>query len=371
MGEARAGREGKPYRIGFVMEYSIGHVTFTKMLQRVVERDPSVQAEWFLIGPTTEVWPATMFPFSRNYTLSASASARRLVGRARRFDALLMHTQTLALFMRSPMRKVPSVISVDGTPKNIDEAWPWHQKDLWPIEEVKRRLIGSVLRRATYVMPWNEWCARSVVDDYGVKPGRARTVGPGVDVEAWAFAPRKGDRTLRVLFVGGKFEQKGGPDLLLALKALDVDWECDIVTRSAAPGGERVRVHRDLNQDDPELRALFAAADVFVLPTLGDTMGLAIIEAMAAGLPVVSTRTGAVPEVVVDGATGILVQSGDVAALTAALKRLAASPELRQEMGAAARRRACEMFDERLNGPKVLELLKTAADEGAGKSVAR
>ena len=359
-------RSGQPYRIGFVMEYSIGHVTFTQMLQRVVERDPSVRAEWFLIGPTTEVWPATMFPFSRNYTLSASASARRMVGRAPAFDVLFMHTQTVTLFMASLMRRLPSVISTDGTPKNIDESWPWHHEASRPVAAVKRRLLGSVLRRATYMMPWSEWCARSLVSDYGVEPGRARIVRPGVDVASWDVGPRTGGGPLRVLFVGGVFERKGGPDLLAALQALDVDWECDIVTKSDVPGGPRVRVHRHLDQDDPELRALFGAADVFVLPTVGDTMGLAIVEAMAAGLPVVSTRIGALSEVVLEGTTGFLVQPGDVAALAEALKRLAARPELRREMGAAARRRACQLFDERVNGPEVLELLKTAADEGAG-----
>ncbi len=125
-----------------------------------------------------------------------------------------------------------------------------------------------------------------------------------------------------------------------------------------------MRAHRHLDQGDPRLRALFAAADVFVLPTAGETMGFAIIEAMAAGLPVISTRVGAVPEVVDDGTTGILVPPGDVAALTGALKRLAEHPELRREMGAAGRRRARQLFDERVNGPRVLELLKTAADAG-------
>ena len=116
------------------------------------------------------------------------------------------------------------------------------------------------------------------------------------------------------------------------------------------------------------MRALFAAADVFVLPTAGETMGFAIIEAMAAGLPVISTRVGElVPEVVDDGTTGILVPPGDVAALTGALKRLAEHPELRREMGAAGRRRARQLFDERVNGPRVLELVKTTADAGPGR----
>jgi glycosyltransferase involved in cell wall biosynthesis len=276
-----------------------------------------------------------------------------------------MHTQTLSLFLGPVMGRVPSVISVDATPMNIDEAYSQHHKQGRQVEDLKRWLVGSSFRRATYTMPWSRWCARSLVDDYRVDPRRAPIVGPGVDVGRWGAGPRRDDGPLRVLFVGGEFARKGGPDLLAALAALDADWECDIVTKSDVPGSDRVRVHRDLDQDDPRLAALFGAADVFVLPTAGDAMPLAIIEAMATGLAVVSTRIAAVPELVDDGATGILINPGDVAALAAALKRLAASPRLRRGMGEAGRRRACELFDEKQNGPRVLQLLKTAADEGA------
>jgi glycosyltransferase involved in cell wall biosynthesis len=362
-GTARGAGPGRIYRVGFVMEYLVGHVTFAKMLQRVVERDPSVQAEWLLVEPTTGLWPATMFPFSRNYTLRSSANARRMVGRAGRFDVVFLHTQTLALFSGLLARRVPSVLSTDATPKNMDEAFPTHRQQSPPVEELKRRFLGPVLRRPTYTMPWSEWCARSLVDDYGADPRRMHMVRPGVDLERWPAPPRASRGPLRVLFVGAEFERKGGPHLLAALAALEAEWECDIVTKSDVPGGDRVRVHRDLGQHDPRLHALFAAADVFVLPTLGDAMPWVIIEAMASGLAVVSTRIGAVPELVLDGATGLLVGPGDVAGLAEALKRLAARPEVRLGMGAAARRRAEEMFDERRNGPQVLELLKRAADE--------
>ena len=109
------GAKARFYR-AVVMEYSIGHVTFAQMLQRVVDDDPTVQAEWMFIGPTTKLWPATMFPFSRNYTLEVSATARRLVGRAAHFDVLFLHTQTLSLFLGGVMRRVPTVISVDARP---------------------------------------------------------------------------------------------------------------------------------------------------------------------------------------------------------------------------------------------------------------
>jgi glycosyltransferase involved in cell wall biosynthesis len=70
-----------------------------------------------------------------------------------------------------------------------------------------------------------------------------------------------------------------------------------------------------------------------------------VIEAMAAGLPVVASSVGGLPELVADGETGILVPAGDAVALAEALARLLDDPELRRSYGAAARRRALERFD--------------------------
>jgi len=88
----------------------------------------------------------------------------------------------------------------------------------------------------------------------------------------------------------------------------------------------------------------YAAADLFCLPSLYEGFPLAILEAMAAGLPVVATAVAGVPEAVVDGVTGRLVPPGDVASLAAALEELASQPERRRAMGEAGRRRVEEKF---------------------------
>ncbi|HSL81291.1 MAG TPA: glycosyltransferase family 4 protein, partial [Thermoanaerobaculia bacterium] len=87
------------------------------------------------------------------------------------------------------------------------------------------------------------------------------------------------------------------------------------------------------------LPAWYAAADLFCLPSLYEGFPLAILEAMAAGLPVVATAVAGVPEAVVDGVTGRLVPPEDAAALARALAELAADPERARRMGDAGRRR--------------------------------
>ncbi len=90
---------------------------------------------------------------------------------------------------------------------------------------------------------------------------------------------------------------------------------------------------------------ILGAADIFALPSLGEPFGRAIVEAMACERPVVCTRSGGVPEIVLDGETGLLVTPGDEDELAQALTRLARDADLRQTMGRAARERAMALFD--------------------------
>jgi glycosyltransferase involved in cell wall biosynthesis len=96
-----------------------------------------------------------------------------------------------------------------------------------------------------------------------------------------------------------------------------------------------------------ELPAFFAGIDVFAMPSHREGYGVAALEASASGKPVVATNVGGIPEVVRDGATGLLVPPHDPAALAAALGRLAADPALRRRMGEAGKQFACERHERR------------------------
>jgi glycosyltransferase involved in cell wall biosynthesis len=93
-----------------------------------------------------------------------------------------------------------------------------------------------------------------------------------------------------------------------------------------------------------DVPSILAMSDAFVMSSLWEGLGLVFLEAMAAGLPVVATRVSAVPEVVVDGETGLLVPPQDAPSLAAALRRLAEDPALRQRLGRAGRARVRERF---------------------------
>ena len=104
------------------------------------------------------------------------------------------------------------------------------------------------------------------------------------------------------------------------------------------------RVVRLLGQRS-DVPALLAASDIFCLPSTMDPFALVYIEAMRAGLPVVALRSGGVPELVVEGSTGLLSYPGDHDALTANIATLVDQPDLRRQYGAAGIARLAADFD--------------------------
>jgi glycosyltransferase involved in cell wall biosynthesis len=97
-------------------------------------------------------------------------------------------------------------------------------------------------------------------------------------------------------------------------------------------------------------------------PSFSESFGMSLIEAMACGIPVVATRVGGMTGIVADGETGLVVEPGDVPALAEATSVLLADDSRRREMGAAARRRALELF----SWERVTEALDALYREHAG-----
>jgi glycosyltransferase involved in cell wall biosynthesis len=130
----------------------------------------------------------------------------------------------------------------------------------------------------------------------------------------------------------------------------------------AGSGPEQARLQSEADQlglDDcieflgwqAPLQPWFEDWDVFALPSLEEAFGIAVLEAMAAGLPVVSTAVGGIPELVLNGRTGLLVPSRDPQSLATCLIQILRSPQLRREMGSAAQARALSQFSsERMVG---------------------
>jgi glycosyltransferase involved in cell wall biosynthesis len=131
-----------------------------------------------------------------------------------------------------------------------------------------------------------------------------------------------------------------------------------------------VRVHTGVEPNSPELLGLFDQADIFILPSQGECLSVALMEAAAAGLPVVTADVGALAEAVVPGTTGLLTPAGDRHSLASALTALIAELALRRAMGRAAHELARDRFEARQNGQAFLDLVLLALDTRPPRSAA-
>jgi glycosyltransferase involved in cell wall biosynthesis len=354
----------------FVMEQGLGHVVHSMNLEQVLKSEPDIDATILPVRPA-EGGTTRHLPLAGNWSVQMSTRTRRALSKTlqiRRPDAIFIHTQVAALFATRIMREVPTVVSLDATPLNFDTMSTayGHRRQTALLEHTKLWMNRRALSGAAAIVTWSEWAAGSVINDYRVPADRVHPIYPGVDIGRFRPTDKNAHGgPLRVIFIGGDFTRKGGNDLVEAAVRLTSRIELDVVTSAVdfeIPAGAPVRLHRGVKPNSDELLQLMASADVFALPTRGDTLALVIAEAMACGLPVVATTMGAIPDMVVDGVNGTLVSPGEVGELAGALEALAADPALRHRMGEAARGFAEREHDAETNWRKIFGVMSAAAD---------
>ena len=357
------------HKFGFVLEQTLGHVAHGLNIERALTREADIEPSVIRVDFSD---PAGLqrLPGLRTWSWRASVTARNAL-RARLqagpLDAIFFHTQVPALLASDIMKTVPAIVSLDATPKLFDREGQayGHRRDPEILELIKRRFNVRAFASATRLVTWCQWAAYSLVEDYGVPLDKVDVIPPGVDLNL--FRPSllgKESERVRILFVGGQFARKGGPELLEAARGLGDAVELDIVTggdEPAVPPGVRARIHRGLKPQSEALVALYRAADMFVLPSRGDCMPQAVIEAIASGLPVVATRVGAIPEMVNDGVNGYLVPARDPRALAEAIGALVQNPSRRHPMGRHSRVLAQQEYDADKNNRRIFELMKRMA----------
>lgn len=276
-------------------------------------------------------------------------------------DVVHVNTQAIALGAAPVRRDVPLLVSADAT------VWDWRVLSrrepvrrysralLRPCLELERRLF----ERAHTVLAYTDWAR----DRIAAAAPRARVVtrNPGIDIERFRPAARRPRSLPRILFVGGRFAEKGGDDLLAAVADLvGTRVELDVVTSQPPAPRSGLRVHR-LGRSDPALLDLVQQADLFCLPTYADTMSFATIEAMACATPVIVSSVAALPEVV--GDEGMVVPPRDVRALREAIEGMLSDEGRRRELGDRGRKRAEAQFDARAQTAALVDVAIAAADE--------
>jgi len=287
--------------------------------------------------------------------------------RARRFGQALVLSEELppsvrrlhAHFLHTPASVARYTALLTGLPFSVSA----HAKDIWTTPAWEKR---EKLRAADFTVT----CTRANLEHLRALAPEADTTLLYHGVDARLFTPPAarpardgGDPAdpVRLLAVARAMPKKGLDILLEALARLPAElaWRLDHVgsgplleelrARALRLGiAEKITWHG--GQPQPRVIALMQAADLFTLPARiaadGDRDGLpnVLLEAMATGLPVVSTPVSAIPEAVEDGRSGLLVPPDDPPALTAAIERLARDPRLRQQLGTAGREAVLARF---------------------------
>ena len=301
----------------------------------------------------------------------------------------LVHSHTwyanLAGHLAGLLHGVPHVISAHS----LEPLRPWKAEQLGGGYALSSWAEKTAYEAASGIIAVSNGMREDILRSYpAVDPERVKVVHNGIDLEAWKHpqgqeADAVAAATLKrlgidpdrptIVFVGRITRQKGLPHLLRACEQLPADVQ--VILCAGAPDTPEIKAEveglvahlRDKRTGvvwieemlpRPELIAVLAASDVFVCPSVYEPLGIVNLEAMAVGLPVVGSATGGIPDVIVDGETGLLVPIEQVqdgtgtpidparfeADLAERLTTLVTDTEAAKTMGKAARRRVEEHF---------------------------
>lgn len=304
------------------------------------------------------------------HTLFAFDHLSRETARAIRSVAPDLVMQAGALFGPGPYPVIPYCLYLDHT-RAIAERYP-PAPGVPPavgFQPEWRAREQSTYRNAVSIFTMSEFVRISLLEDYGVDPARVHVVGAGPNVvPVRRPAP---DRSPRILFIGKHFAPKGGPELLEAfalVRRQHPEARLSVVSSSCpSPLPPGVDFHGIVSRE--ALTRLYEAASVFALPTLREAFGLSLLEAMSFALPVVASGIEAIPEIVADGETGILIPPRDASALARALSELLGDPARARQMGNAGRVRALARFGwERATG-RMLAVLRPEQVAGPARGL--
>jgi starch synthase len=332
-------------------------------------------------------WDDLRQPEPEAAALRAMSIELAMVGAVKGADILHSHTwyANLAGHWGKLTWRVPHV----ATTHSLEPLRPWKEEQLGGGYELSKYAERTGLLAADAVIAVSEGMRRDILACYGeVDPGRVHVIHNGVDPDE--YRPECSAETLRTLgidpdrrfavFVGRVTRQKGLQHLLRA--ALRIDPAYQLVVCAGAPDtaeiaaevgtlAERVRAERGALVwiegilPRPQVVNVLSGATVFVCPSVYEPFGLVNLEAMACETAVVASRVGGIPEIVVAGETGELVDWDESApeafetSLADRIGELLEEPERAARMGKAGRRRVLDRFSWQTIADRTVELYRS------------
>ena len=248
-----------------------------------------------------------------------------------------------------------------------------HQLD--PVKSITRWLINTAVARVIAVTH----AVKQVMITSGVQANKIEVVHPGLNVERFQSSAKYrssvraeyniSDQDIVIAAVGKLHPGKGIYELLEAVEQLSANNQ-NLKVMYIGDGEERHHLPeraKELGMADQiimtgyrsDIDRLFSAIDIFALPSKGyESFGMVLIEAMAAGKPVIGTATGGIPEIITDSQSGLLVAPGSVDELAKAIDRLITEPDFRQRLIAAGHEKVKENFTDTASASKLAAILE-------------
>lgn len=303
-------------------------------------------------------WWARFHLGREGFRARSRLAARRIRDAGSRVDVIL---QVGATFEVPPRCRLPVALYCDSNIELARAAAPTGYSEaaaLTPgeLDEIRAR-EEEVYRRAGLIFTMSHRLRESFMRDFAIPPERLMTIhcGPNVSPQEVEPRPDGAEGPPTILFVGRDFHRKGGDILLEAFREVRLripEARLRIVGGSPRMGGGRglegVEFLGYLDRDTAEgwqaMDEAYRTSTVFCLPTRFEPFGTAFVEAMLYGLPCVGPDAFAVPEIIEEGVTGLLVPPGDPRRVAEALAAILADPATASRMGAAGRARALEHF---------------------------
>lgn len=209
----------------------------------------------------------------------------------------------------------------------------------------------EIYANSDIVLVWSTNMVRVLVDEYAIDTDKVRCVfaGPNSDVPDRLEAARRDRQARNILFVGVDWQRKGGPDLLSAFSSVRdriPDAHATIVS-AYAPASSEWPPGVTFTGKVPlsGIAEYFEHADIFCLPTYVEPFGIVFIEAMAYGLPIISTRVGALPDLVEVDKNGYLIEPGQTQELSEYLLTLLTNDRIFAAMSHESRSRYDTLFN--------------------------
>lgn len=322
--------------------------------------------------------PGSLFhaPTALTMYVSVLAHIRRIV---KEFSPQLIHAHTATPdgyvgLLLSQKLGIPIVVSLHGSDINV---YPF--RDRWTL-----RLTKRVLAEAHRVIAVSK-ALKEAAEAIASPRAPIEVIYNGADLQQFTFNP-EARNTIRqklgispdsvvLIFVGNVLREKGVEELMQSFCRLGRDLrELHLVVVGDGPAlgglvskaekaGVGNRVHFVGRRPHQEIPGWLSASDILVLPSWSEGHGIVVVEAMACSRPVIATRVGGIPETVKLGESGILVEKGDVRALTQAIAQLASDPAKREIMGRAGRQIVEQRFTWRKNAEKTVEVYSEVINE--------